>query len=58
MPVSDKAHFDALREADQRAVQLLAQANAAKASNIILVASLLVSVASVLVAISAIIFHH
>lgn len=55
MPVSDLEHFKALREADQRAVELLAAANAAKTTMVI---SMMISAVSVLVAIGTVVFHH
>jgi hypothetical protein len=58
MPISDKEHFDALREADQRAVQLLATANAGRISTTLVVAALLVSFVSVLVAIATLVLRH
>jgi hypothetical protein len=57
MAISEKEHFDALRDADQRAVELLAKANAARVSMALLLSSLLVSVVSVLVAIATIVIH-
>lgn len=69
MPVSDKDHFDALRAADQRtvellaianqrAVELLAKANSDRIKTGMLIAALLVSISSVLVAIYSIIIKH
>ena len=58
MPVSEKEHFDALRAADQRAVELLASANAAHTNRTMLAISMLISIVSIMVAIAAIIWHH
>lgn len=58
MPVSEKEHFDALRAADQRAVELLATANAARINNGFLFAMFLVSILSLAVAVAAIIWKH
>jgi hypothetical protein len=56
--VSDKDHFDALRAADQRAVELLAQANAARINHAIMVISIIVALASILVAVAALMLHR
>jgi hypothetical protein len=58
MPIPEKDYIDRLREADQRAVDVLAKANADRIKHGLLVVSLLVALASVLVAIIAIIFHR
>ena len=58
MPVSDKEYFEALRVADQRAVELLAKANADRIKNGILVTSILISIISVLIAIATIVAHR
>lgn len=58
MPVSDRDHFDALRASDQRAVELLAKANAAKSHALISMISLLIALASILVAIYSAILPH
>jgi hypothetical protein len=58
MPISEKEHFDALRAADQRAIELLAKANGDRIKTGMLVTSILVSVISVLVAIATIIIHR
>jgi hypothetical protein len=58
MPVSDRDHFDALRAADQRAVELLATANAANISRTREAIAILISVISVIVAVAAITLHH
>lgn len=62
MPISEKEYFEALRRsdealrgADQRAVELLAKANAARISTGMLAASIIISIASVLVAIVAVV---
>jgi hypothetical protein len=57
MPISEKDHFDALRKDDQRALELLANANAARMSTALVIGSILVSIIGVLVAIGAIITH-
>lgn len=53
-----KEHFEALRANDQRALELLAKANADRIKHGALVASIMVSIASVLVAITAILWKH
>ena len=58
MAVSDKEHFEALREADQRAVELLAKANADRIKTGHLVASNLIAIAAVLVACAALLWRH
>lgn len=58
MPVSDKDHFEALRAADQRAIDLLARTSAAKFNATIAVVSVMVAIASMLVAISTIVLHR
>ena len=58
MTVTDKEHFEALRASDQRAVELLATANAARINMGSVLASLLVSVCSVCVAVAAIVWKH
>ncbi len=58
MPVSDKEHFDALRAADQRAIELLAKANADRIKTGYLIVSNLIAVMAVLVAIVAVLFHR
>ena len=58
MPVSDKEHFDALRAADQRAIELLAKANTDRIKNGMLITSILISIISVIVAISTIVLHR
>jgi hypothetical protein len=66
MPVSDREFFEALlgaearrvsdlREADQRAVELLAKYNAARASNVVAYG---VAVVTALAAIIAVVWHH
>ena len=58
MAVSDKEHFDALRAADQRAIELLAKANSDRIKNGMLVTSILVSIIAVIVAIATIVAHR
>lgn len=58
MPVSDKEHFNALRAADQRAVELLATANAARVSTNLVIGSLIVAIVSVLVAVVSLLWRH
>lgn len=58
MPISEKDHFDALRAADQRAVELLAQANADRIKTGYLVVAQLIALLSVVVAVAAIFFKH
>lgn len=58
MPVSDKEHFDALREADQRAIELLAKANADRIKTGLVMISIMVSIGSIIVAIAAIVWKH
>lgn len=58
MPVSDKEHFDALRAADQRAIELLAKANSDRIKTGMLVAAFLVSIMSLAVAVASVILHR
>ena len=58
MPVSDKEHFDALRAADQRAIDLLAKANSDRIKSSLLFWSLMVAIASIVVAIAAVLNGH
>ena len=58
MAVSDKEHFEALRAADQRAIELLAKANSDRIKTGLLMTSILVSILSVLVAIATIAIHR
>lgn len=58
MPVTEKEYFEALRNADQRAIELLAKANASRVSATLLGGSILVSVVSVVVAIAALIWKR
>lgn len=55
MPVSDLEHIKALREADQRAVELLATANAASRNSTIMVTSVLIAIASMLVSLAMVV---
>ena len=57
MPVSDKEHFDALRAADQKAIELLAMSNSERTKNATVMASILVSIISVILAIATLSFH-
>ena len=58
MAVSDKDHFDALRAADQRAIDLLAKSNSERIKNGMLVTSILISIVAVIVAIASIALKH
>lgn len=58
MAVTEKEHFDALRAADQKAVELLATANAAKSSASREALANLIAIAAVLVAIITIVWKH
>lgn len=58
MPVSDKEHFDALRAADQRAIELLAKANSDRIKNGMLITSILISIVLLLIAIVTIVMHR
>ena len=58
MAVPEKDYVDALREADQRAVDLLAKANADRVKHWHLTFSYLIALASVLVAIAALLWKH
>ena len=58
MAVSDKDHFDALRAADQRAIDLLAKSNTERIKNGMLVTSILISIVAVIVAIASIALKH
>lgn len=58
MPISEKEHFDALRTADQRAIELLATANADRIKQWQLTVSHLIAVASMLVAVVALLWNH
>lgn len=58
MPISEKEHFDALRAADQRAIELLAKANADRIRTGMLIVSQLVSLISLAVAIAAVVLHR
>lgn len=58
MPVSDKDHFDALRQADQRAVELLAKAEEVQAFKRRADWSTLIAIVAVLVAVAAIVLHR
>jgi hypothetical protein len=57
MPISEKEHFDALRSADQRAVELLASANANRTRTELVVGSILVSLLAVMLTIASLILH-
>lgn len=50
-----REHLEALRASDQRAVELLATANASRVSTTLVIGSLLVSIVSVLVAIATVV---
>ena len=56
MPIPEKDYIDRLREADQRAVDVLAKANAERVKHNMLVISILVSIASLLVAVVAVLY--
>ena len=58
MAVSDKEHFEALRAADQRAVELLAKANSDRIKTGLVMIAILVSIMSLLVAVTTIIIHR
>ena len=58
MAISEKEHFDALRAADQRAIELLAAANAARISQGMLALSNIIAFLAVIVAIFALAWKH
>lgn len=58
MAISEKDYFEALRASDQRAVELLAKASAARVSTGMLAVSILVSIISMLVAVFAVVWKH
>lgn len=55
MPIPEKDYIDRLREADQRAVDLLAKANADRVKHNLLVVSILIALASLLVAVAVLV---
>ena len=55
MPIPAKDYIDRLREADQRAVDLLAKANADRVKHNLLVVSILIALASLLVAVAVLV---
>ena len=58
MAISEKEHFDALRASDQRAIELLAAANAARISQSMLAISNIIAFLAVLIAVAAIMWKH
>ena len=58
MPIPEKEYVDALRQADQRAVDLLAKANADRVKHWHLTFSYLLALASVLVAVMALLWKR
>lgn len=58
MPISEKEYFEALRAADQRALELLAKSNADRVKISILTCSLIVAIAGVMVAVAALVLRH
>jgi hypothetical protein len=51
-----REHFEALRQGDQRAIDLLAKSNADRIKTNLVVISMMISTASIIVAIAAVIF--
>lgn len=65
MAISEKDYFEALRRADealraadQRAIELLARATAARVGTGLLATSIMISIVSIIVAIAAIVADH
>ena len=58
MPISEKEHFDALRAADQRAIELLAKAQSERTNSLLVAVSILVAIISLVVAIGTLVLHR
>jgi hypothetical protein len=56
--VTLKEYMEALRIADQRALELLAKSNSDRIKHNVLICSLLISVASIIVAIAAVVYSR